>query len=373
MKGFQLGYDQLDNGEKIYLKKSLKYYGKLINKITKQDLPNETSIIKFNKINSSTGSKYALKFKNFFFFKMNQYSYNHHPKKKFKNSTNTNHSQNNSDSETNNIYRFNLEIAKKSKIIKSINFNMTPLITISLNNFFKLKYGNYEGSRNQTILFNNKINNIEYDFSSIFPSMLPYKRLGMTINKNFIHSENFMENFNISYNKIFDYESNLKLSTIVKSFHLFKFGDYFNANFYNEFIIKKSFIFSKKVKINHVFSNYFIKSKLIDMYIEQKNKEINNGNNFYIQNITSIRFNELPILKWFELTKRIYPYVSLESFFIPKYSLNFREFFKFIYNFGFSFNIKDNLFIDFSILTGASKNINIKKKFINSFRIKLSN
>ena len=366
MKGLQLGYDQLDNGEKIYLKKPLKYYGKLINKITKQDLPNETSIIKFNKINSSTGSKYALKFKNFFFFKMNN---NRHPKKKFKN----NNTNNNSEIETNNIYRFNLEIAKKTKIIKSINFNMTPLIKISLNNLFKLKYGNYEGSRNQTILFNNKINNTEYDFSSIFPSMLPYKRFGITINKNFIHSENFMENFRISYNKIFDYEHNLKLSTIVKYFHSFKFSDYFNANLYNEFIIKKSFIFFKKVKINHVFSNYFIKSKLIDMFIEQKNNEINNGNNFYIQNITTIRFNELPILKWFDITNKIYPYVSLESFFIPKYSFNIKEFFKFIYNFGFSFNIKENLFIDFSILTGASKNINIKKKFINSFRIKLSN
>ena len=40
---------------------------------------------------------------------------------------------------------------------------------------------------------------------------------------------------------------------------------------------------------------------------------------------------------------------------------------------GVSFQIKGNLFVDFSFLTGGTKNINIKKKRINSFIIKLSN
>ncbi len=124
---------------------------------------------------------------------------------------------------------------------------------------------------------------------------------------------------------------------------------------------------------NHLFSNYHIKSKIVDMLIEQKNNEINNGNNFYIQNITSLRLSELPIIRYFDLTKKIMPYFSLESIFIPRKSSNFKDFFKFIYNFGISLQLKDNLFVDFSFLTGASKNISIKKKYINSFRIKLSN
>ena len=34
MNGIKLGYDQLDNGEKIYAKLPLKFYGKFISKIT---------------------------------------------------------------------------------------------------------------------------------------------------------------------------------------------------------------------------------------------------------------------------------------------------------------------------------------------------
>ena len=178
----------------------------------------------------------------------------------------------------------------------------------------------------------------------------------------------------VDYNQVSlgEYESNIKFSNILKSSYVFNFFNYFNILFSNEFIVKKSFVFHKKVKYNHVFSNYHIKSKITDMNIEQKNNEINNGNNFYIQNISFLRFFDLPILRHFELTKKIMPYFSLESFFIPRKSSNFKDFFKLIYNAGVSFQIKENLFVDFSFFTGTSKNISIKKKHINSFRIKLS-
>ena len=45
MKGLKLGYDQLDNGEKIYAKFPLNFYGKFISKITTQDIPEEKSIL----------------------------------------------------------------------------------------------------------------------------------------------------------------------------------------------------------------------------------------------------------------------------------------------------------------------------------------
>ena len=374
MNGIKLGYDQLDNGEKIYVKFPIKFYGKFISKITQQNIPNQKSVLKFYKLSSSSGNKYAFKFHNFFYFKMYQESLN---KRKYNNQMQINNKEEDNKEKENNtdkIYRFNLEIAKKSKIINSLNFEMNPLIKITINNFLKLKYGNYFGSNNQPILFNNIIsNNIKskYDFSSVFPSMIPYKRIGISLNKIFSNDNN-IHNLKLSYNKIFEYESNIKLSNILKSSYILNFTNYFKILFSNEFIIKKSFVFNKKVKYNHIFSNYNIKSKIVDMQMEQKNNEINNGNNFYIQNFTSLRFFDLPILKYFEITKKIMPFFNLESFFIPRKSSNYKDFFKLIYNLGVSFQIKDNLFVDLSFITGATKNISIKKKHINSFRIKLS-
>ena len=378
MKGIQIGYDQLDNGEKIYLKLPLKFYGRFISKITKQNIPDETTKLKFSHISSSTGNKYAFKFSNFFYFKLNQDTLNGYNKKRIaKNNNNLSTSKDinkeANDITTDKIYRFNLEIAKKSKIINMIKFEMNPLIKLSLNNSIKMKYGNYHGAHNQLILFNNQISNNknEYDFSGVFPSMIPYRRFGISFNKNLIGNSN-LHNLKVSYNKIFDYESNIKLSNVLRSNYIFNFCNIFNVLFSNEFIIKKSFVFLKKVQKNHIFSNYHIKSKIVDMFIEQNNNEINNGNNFYIQNISCFRLFDLPILKYFDLTKKILPYFALESFFIPRKSSNFKDFFKFIYNFGVSVQLKDNLFVDFSFITGASKNISIKKKHINSFRIKLS-
>lgn len=407
MKGIQIGYDQMDNGEKIYAKIPLRFYGKFISAISKQNIPNQKSVLKFYKHSSSSGNKYALKFHNFFYFKINEESLNNHNKiRSIKNNNDkqnkivkdnkkeekegnkneihnepsnneiANASLNSSSSSNDNIYKFNLEIAKKSKIINSINFEMSPLLKISLNNLIKLKYGNYHGSNYQPILFNNKLSNnkTQYDFSTIFPSMIPYRRFGLSFNTSFYNTnKNNVHNLKISYNKIFDYESNIKFSNILKSNYIFNVSNFCNIFFSNELIIKKSFVFLKKVKYNHLFSNYHIKSKIVDMSIEQKNNEINNGNNFFIQNVSYFRLCELPLFKHFELFKKIMPYFSFESFFIPRKSSNFKDFFKFIYNFGVSLQLKDNLFVDFSFFTGATKNISIKKKYINSFRIKLSN
>lgn len=398
MKGIQLGYEQMDNGEKIYAKMPLRFYEKFISAISKQNIPNQKSVLKFYKHSSSSGNKYALKFHNFFYFKINQESLNNHNKirsiknsndknkiikdnkkedcNKNENQNETNNNEINSSSSCDNIYKFNLEIAKKSKIINSINFEMSPLLKVSLNNLIKLKYGNYHGSNYQPILFNNKLSNnkTQYDFSTIFPSMIPYRRFGLCFNTSFYNdNKNNAHNLKISYNKIFDYESNIKFSNILKSNYIFNVYNFCNILFYNELFIKKSFVFLKKVKYNHLFSNYHIKSKIVDMSIDQKNNEINNGNNFFIQNVSYFRLCELPLFKHFELFKKIMPYFSFESFFIPRKSSNFKDFFKFIYNFGVSLQLKDNLFVDFSFFTGATKNISIKKKYINSFRIKLSN
>ena len=246
MKGIQLGYEQMDNGEKIYAKIPLRFYEKFISAISKQNIPNQKSVLKFYKHSSSSGNKYALKFNNFFYFKINQESLNNHNKirsiknnndknkiikdnkkedgNKNENQNETNNNEIDSSSSCDNIYKFNLEIAKKSKIINSINFEMSPLLKVSLNNLIKLKYGNYHGSNYQPILFNNKLSNnkTQYDFSTIFPSMIPYRRFGLCFNTSFYNdNKNNAHNLKISYNKIFDYESNIKFSNILKSNYIF--------------------------------------------------------------------------------------------------------------------------------------------------------
>ena len=408
MKGIQLGYDQLDNGEKIYAKIPLSFYGKFIDKITKQNIPGEKTFLKFYKYSFSSENKQAFKFKNFFYFKLNQETlYNNNKKRTTKNNIIDNNNScnnkttdekkllepdkikeegktgcdccnnnNNTDGIKDKIYRLNVELSKKSKIINCINFEMNPLLKLSLNNLIKFKYGCYQGSSHQPVLFNNIISNNkeQYDFSSVFPSMIPYKRIGVSFNKNFYSSTlRNMHNLKISYNKILNYESNIKISNILKSNYIFNFQNFCNILFSNELTIKKSFVFFQKTNYNHLFSNYHIKSKILDMLVEQKSNEINNGNKFYIQNTTTFRMSELPIIRYFDLTKKIMPYFSLESIFIPRKSSNFKDFFKFIYNLGISVQLKDSLYVDFSFLTGATKNISIKKKYINSFRIKLSN
>ena len=281
MKGIQLGYDQLDNGEKIYAKIPLSFYGKFIDKITKQNIPGEKTFLKFYKYSSSSGNKYAFKFKNFFYFKLNQETLNNNNKKRTKqnniidnnNSCNNKttdekkllepekikeegktgcdccNNNNNTDDIKEKIYRLNVELSKKSKIINCINFEMNPLLKLSLNNLIKFKYGCYQGSSHQPVLFNNIISNNkeQYDFSSVFPSMIPYKRIGVSFNKNFYSSTlRNMHNLKLSYNKILNYESNIKISNILKSNYIFNFQNFCNILFSNELTIKKSFVFFKK-------------------------------------------------------------------------------------------------------------------------------
>ena len=80
MKGILIGYEQLDNEKKIYAKIPLRFYGKFISAISKQNIPNEKSVLKFYKHSSSSWNKYDLKFHNFFYFKINQESLNNHNK-----------------------------------------------------------------------------------------------------------------------------------------------------------------------------------------------------------------------------------------------------------------------------------------------------
>ena len=108
--GLEVGYNQIDKGEKIYLKYPFKTYNTYLSKLTKQSHPTENFLIKLYTLSSAYGSKYAIKLRNFFFYNFN------------------NRNQND-------ICRFNFEISKKSKLIQMINFDISPIIKLTMNNF----------------------------------------------------------------------------------------------------------------------------------------------------------------------------------------------------------------------------------------------
>ena len=350
--GLEIGFDQEDKGGKIYLKYPWIKYNEYLSKITKQFHKDETCLIKLYSLNSSLGNKYAIKLKNFFFYR-------------FFNQKNLTH--------------FNFELSKKEKNIQSINFNVSPNFKLSMDNLLSIKYGKYEAGINQ-IFFNRKRKNgneetTNYDFSSVFPSMIPRKRLGITFNKNFPFFKHSFLQMKMTFNKIFSYENNLKFIHRIKSYFNIP-TSYFNLLINNELCFKESFCFGrddeeKNFGYHHILSYFRPRSKIIEMNIPNHENEISPGENFYIQNFSSFRFCDLPYFKKFEITKKLSPYFNFETFCFP--SNPFKSMFKYIYSFGMSFKLQDNFFLDFSLYSRASHNIPIKKKYINSFRIKIGN
>jgi hypothetical protein len=349
--GLEIGYDQEEKGGKLYLKYPWKKYHYYLSKLTNQIHPNEKCLIQLYSLNSSLGNKYAIKLKNFLFYKFfNQKELTH----------------------------FNLELSKKRKIIQSINFDINPNFKLSMDNLLKVKYGKYEAGINQIFFNRNKnkegeINN--YDFSSVFPSMIPRKRLGITFNKTFPFFSHSFFQMKTTFNKIFSYENNVKFIHRIKSYFNIP-TSYFNLLINNELCFKESFCFGrddeeKNFGYHHILSYFRPRSKIIEMNIPNHENEISPGENFYIQNFSSFRFCDLPFFNKFEITKKFSPHFNFETFCFP--SNPFKSMFKYIYSFGMSFKLQDNFFLDFSIYSGASHNIPIKKKYINSFRIKIGN
>lgn len=341
--GLEVGYNQLDKGEKIYFKYPIKNYYKLISKLTNQSLPSETCLVKLYSLTSAYTNKYAIKLRNFFFY--------------------TNTPQSN---DSNNIKRFNFEISKKSKLISMINFDISPIIKLTINGLFSMKYGKYEANNDQYI---NTSNN-NYDFSSVFPSMIPHHRFSTSIYRSFpLPPLNSINRTKISYNKIFNFESAIKLCNEVRSYFKIPFFKLFTANITNEFVMKKIFIFNNKMNnvFNHATSGFSCISKLLAMNIPQRQNTIDPGENFYIKNLTSVRMENLPLLSKFG--DRVVPYYSIETFMTPLKSLALKA----ICSLGFSIKLQNNFYLDLSLYTCASNNINVKHKFINRFRINIGN
>jgi hypothetical protein len=249
-----------------------------------------------------------------------------------------------------------------------------PLCKFSINKLIIFKYGKYSCDKNQLIFDKNQFENICFNnnkninFSKIFPSLIATKRFEIYFNKNFNINNNFNYNFKFAYNNIKKKEENIKIKNYFKFKFNYNFFNFFDIFFYNNFSIKKSFIFNKKTNFNHFLSFFPLKSKILEMNIANDyiNNIIKTGNDFFLYNFTNIKFNLLFLNKHLNLTSKIFPFINLETFILPKKN----KMFKFIFSFGIGLKIQENIFINFDIFT-KTKNIQIQNKFINRFRLKI--
>jgi hypothetical protein len=388
----QIGYDHKDSGETLYLKYPIKKYPLLISKITGQEVINKPLIIKLDHTKSPYSLKYGAKFQNIFYYRLNP--------------------SNNKDNSLLQLLNFNLYLSQKSKLIKLVNFDVSPIIKISMHNIssyfpFSLgfKCGTYQASRIQHF---DSADYQYYDISKVLKSMLPYFRTGISIkhNKNFEFSFlnkkfDVMTRHIIALNRIHNYEDNLKISTGVKIyFDIFEeVKKLFLLRVCNEFTIKKAFIshyknikskfanddsgnISRKVKEHHVLSGYECHSKLLEMNLLNIENVIENGSDFYLQNQITLRLKEIPYLKDNEILTRVNPYFSFETIFLPfykkignkdtNYEIDLKNSVRFIYTIGLSIALNEYMHINFGLYTGASDNAKIKKEHLNRFRITLS-
>lgn len=387
----QIGYDHKDSGETLYFKFPFKKYHLLIHKLTGQKDINKPLMFKLDHTKSSYGLKYGAKFQNIFYYRINP---------------------ENSD-KTLQLLNFNLIVSQKTKLIKLVNFDVSPIVKLSMHNVssqfpfnLSFKFGKYQGSRIQH--FDNTEQD-NYDLSKVVKSLLPFYRSCLNLS----HSRDFTLNFNnkpveiltkcsCSLNRIHSYEDNIKLSTNVKIYYDIyeEFKKLFRLRICNEFSIKKSFIISNKknkkkdfyedsnygnvskvYKENHILSGYECHSKLLEMNLLNLDNVIDNGSNFYLQNVLTLRLKDIPSLKDKEILSRINPYFSLETIFLPIYTkgvkdksseIDFKNSFRYIYTLGVSLSLNDYMHINFGLYTGASNNTKIKKDLVKRFRITLS-
>jgi hypothetical protein len=376
----KLGYDNTEFDQTFYITHVNQNWHKFISKITNQFGINKKLEVQFNTTKSPYSLKYAFKFNNLFFYRINK-----------------NYNLNNFFD----ILSFDIEIAQKKKMIKLINFDILPVVKFSINNdsekfpcSLDFKFGNYQASRIQYYDTNRN-----YDFSKVIKSMLPYFRTGVSLNTHQSNNLNLWDRdvhliykASAAINRIHNYEDNIKLSTTIKTlFDLCSlYRNKFTIGFTNELIIKKSFIrenmleFQKLIKEenikhsnreysqHHVLSGYECHSKLVGINFLNTETLIENGSNFHIHNVSVFRLKNIPYLSG-EVLSRIEPFFGFETLFIPEFKqqiFDFKKSFRLVYSLGISLRLTDYMYVDFSIYT-SSKNTKFKKDLLNRFRINL--
>ncbi len=376
-------YSHKDSGETFTAKYPFKYYPSLISRITGQpEIPEMHLNVNFQQQRSIYSNKRQIKFQNLFFYKVGD-----------------------SDKDYLGLINLNLKFMYKCKLIKLVNFDVNPHITLQMQNLNEklpftasVNFGKYSASRVQH--FDNNVEYGSYDLSKVLKSMLPYYRTGAKFK--FSDGRSFkirntdidiLSKITLALNRIHGYEDNVKISTSIQTrIDLYEeFAKKFRLKISNDLNAKKAFI--KAYKLNkpgkrnnsssvkeysehHVLSGHELNSKLLEMNILNTENLINNGSDFYLQNLSTIRVSDIPKLKDHELFSKLIPYFSLESIFLPASNTNgkfdLKNSFKFIYTVGLSIAVAESLYIDLAFYTKASANTKIKKEHLNRFRINIS-
>ena len=258
-------YSDFENNY-ISISHNFQHYNKIISRITNQKYQNIPLQASFKMTNSSEYNKYHFKLKNFFFYKLN-----------------------------NDLWKSNLFFSYTSKYIKYIKFDVFPNIKLIITNSnfpikLTLKHGKYQSSRNQNI--------VDYEFSSLLKSMLPYSKSALGIEYFHRDNYNFLNNplFSIikvkgAYNKIHSFEDNIKILSSIKSiYEINNLTDHFKIQLTNQLNVKKSFIGildrKKKndTKDNHITSGFDFRSKILGINFMERESIIDNRSDFIIQN-----------------------------------------------------------------------------------------
>jgi hypothetical protein len=329
-------------------------YHRFISKITEQRYEPTPLTLSLKMVNSSEFNKWDLKFKNLFFYNINE-----------------------------NLWKLHFYVNYTNKKIKYINFEIFPnfKVIFSNNNLpikFTLKHGQYQAARNQNIA--------DYDFSNIVHSMLPYNKTGINIqtfyrNNYFINRDPLLvlSRYKAAYNKVHNFEDNVKLSTSLKGvYEIQRATDLFNIQLCNQLTVKKSFIGildNRQHTEAHITSGYDFRSKILGFNFLERDSVIDNRIDFMAQNYFEIRLKDL----WFLRSKGIAifePFIGLETLFVPHYDkgnkLLWNNSFKFIINTGLSVRLNENLTFDISLYTWAKSTPKIKDSLVNRIRININ-
>jgi hypothetical protein len=337
------------------ISQNFRNYHHYISKLTDQTYTPTPLTLRLKMTNSTDFSKWDLRFKNLFFYNIGS-----------------------------NLWKLHFHLNFTNKKIKYINYDVFPNCkaifssdTVPLK--FTLKHGQYQASRNQNI--------VDYDFSKVIQSMLPYNKSGASLQ--YLFRDNFwlgrdpvyiLGRTKVAYNKIHNYEDNIKLSGSVKCiYELQRLTDLFTVQLSNQVNVKKSFLGmldSRQFTEPHITSGYDFRSKILGFNFLERDSVIDNRIHFMAQNYFEIRLKDL----WFLKSRNIAvfePFVGFETLFVPHYDstgskLLYNYSLKFILNTGLSIRLNDALTFDISLYTYAKSTPSIKPDLVNRIRININ-
>jgi hypothetical protein len=340
----------------ITLSHDVKRYDQIISTITRQKYKPTPLRLSFKFINSSDYNKYHLKLKNFFFYKING-----------------------------DTWKSNIFLSYTSKYMKYIKFDIFPNVKLIITNDnlpikVSIKHGKYQSARDQNI--------VDYDFSRLLKSMLPYHKTGLNIEYfnrdiNYYGYNSLFTIFKIKggYNKIFNFEDNIKLLASAKVIYdINNLTNLFNIQISNQLNVKKSFIdiFEKKKKNEskdfHITSGFDFKSKILGFNFLEQESVIDNRSNFLVQNHMELRLKDFSYLKKKGMAV-FEPFIGIECLFVPIYNkdkINWENSIKLILNAGISIRLNEHMTFDIALQTWAKSNPPIKKELLNRFRINVN-